>query len=64
VCELFMAAGGGRPGGDHAPGGQSDPGHLVRGDRREGVRTLHTVPSLLQLFLEHPDAELPGAARA
>jgi amino acid adenylation domain-containing protein len=46
------------------PGGQNDPGHLVETIVREGVGTLHTVPSLLQLFLEHPDVEsCTGLAR-
>ncbi|CAA9346511.1 MAG: Polyketide synthase modules and related proteins, partial [uncultured Gemmatimonadetes bacterium] len=39
------------------PGGHKDPEYLVETVRREGITTLHFVPSMLQLFLEHPRAE-------
>ncbi|HEX2091245.1 MAG TPA: AMP-binding protein, partial [Longimicrobiaceae bacterium] len=35
------------------PGGHRDPGYLVETIRGEGVTTVHFVPSMLQLFLEH-----------
>ncbi|HEX9936859.1 MAG TPA: amino acid adenylation domain-containing protein [Longimicrobium sp.] len=38
------------------PGGHRDPAYLVEVIRREGVTTAHFVPSMLPLFLEHPDA--------
>ncbi|HEU0076257.1 MAG TPA: amino acid adenylation domain-containing protein, partial [Longimicrobiaceae bacterium] len=38
------------------PDGHRDPAYLVETIRREGVTTAHFVPSMLQLFLEHPDA--------
>ncbi|HYH82722.1 MAG TPA: condensation domain-containing protein, partial [Longimicrobium sp.] len=38
------------------PGGHRDPAYLVETIRREGVTTAHFVPSMLPLFLEHPDA--------
>jgi amino acid adenylation domain-containing protein len=38
------------------PGGHGDPGYLAGVVRRSGIGTLHFVPSLLQAFLEHPDA--------
>ncbi|HEV3050682.1 MAG TPA: amino acid adenylation domain-containing protein, partial [Longimicrobium sp.] len=39
------------------PGGHRDPAYLVETIRREGVTVAHFVPSMLPLFLEHPDAE-------
>ncbi|HEX2080603.1 MAG TPA: non-ribosomal peptide synthase/polyketide synthase [Longimicrobium sp.] len=38
------------------PGGHRDPAYLVEVIRREGVTVAHFVPSMLQVFLEHPDA--------
>ncbi|HEU4456088.1 MAG TPA: amino acid adenylation domain-containing protein, partial [Longimicrobium sp.] len=38
------------------PGGHRDPAYLVEVIRREGITTAHFVPSMLPLFLEHPDA--------
>ncbi|MFL5386461.1 MAG: amino acid adenylation domain-containing protein, partial [Longimicrobiaceae bacterium] len=38
------------------PGGHRDPAYLVEVIRREGVTVAHFVPSMLTLFLEHPDA--------
>jgi amino acid adenylation domain-containing protein len=38
------------------PGGHRDPAYLVDVIRREGVTVAHFVPSMLPLFLEHPDA--------
>jgi amino acid adenylation domain-containing protein len=38
------------------PGGHRDPAYLVEVIRREGVTVAHFVPSMLPLFLEHPDA--------
>jgi amino acid adenylation domain-containing protein len=39
------------------PGGHRDPAYLVDVIRREGVTVAHFVPSMLPLFLEHPDAD-------
>ncbi|HEU4880737.1 MAG TPA: amino acid adenylation domain-containing protein, partial [Longimicrobium sp.] len=39
------------------PGGHRDPAYLVETIRREGITVAHFVPSMLQLFLEHPEAE-------
>jgi amino acid adenylation domain-containing protein len=39
------------------PEGHKDPSYLVETIRRENVSTLHFVPSMLQLFLEHADVE-------
>ncbi len=36
-----------------APGAHRDPARLVETIRREGVTTLHFVPSMLQAFMEH-----------
>ncbi|HJX28022.1 MAG TPA: amino acid adenylation domain-containing protein, partial [Thermoanaerobaculia bacterium] len=36
------------------PGGHQDPDYLVDLIERERVTTLHFVPSMLQVFLEHP----------
>jgi amino acid adenylation domain-containing protein len=38
------------------PGGHRDPAYLVQTIVREGVNTIHFVPSMLRLFLEHPAA--------
>ncbi|HEU4562948.1 MAG TPA: non-ribosomal peptide synthase/polyketide synthase, partial [Longimicrobium sp.] len=40
------------------PGGHRDPAYLVETIQREGITVAHFVPSMLQLFLEHPDAAL------
>jgi amino acid adenylation domain-containing protein len=37
------------------PGGHQDPSYLADVIRREGISTLHFVPSMLQVFLEHGD---------
>jgi thioesterase domain-containing protein len=39
-----------------SPGGHRDPAYLVDVIRREGITHAHFVPSMLPLFLEHPDA--------
>jgi pristinamycin I synthase-3/4 len=39
------------------PGGHRDPAYLAETIRREGITTAHFVPSMLQVFLEHPEAE-------
>ena len=39
------------------PGGHRDPAYLADVIRREGITVAHFVPSMLQLFLEHPEAE-------
>jgi amino acid adenylation domain-containing protein len=38
------------------PDGHRDPAYLVEVIRREGVTVAHFVPSMLPLFLEHPEA--------
>jgi amino acid adenylation domain-containing protein len=38
------------------PDGHRDPAYLVRTVRDAGVTDVHFVPSMLPLFLEHPDA--------
>ncbi len=43
------------------PDGHQDPGYLARTIVERGVTTLHFVPSMLQVFLDEPDA---GAAAA
>jgi non-ribosomal peptide synthetase component F len=40
-----------------APGAHRDPARLVETIRREGVTTLHFVPSMLQAFIEHVAVE-------
>ena len=45
------------------PDGHRDPAYLVETIRREGITHAHFVPSMLQLFLEHPDAALVHRAR-
>ncbi|HEU4883163.1 MAG TPA: AMP-binding protein, partial [Longimicrobium sp.] len=39
------------------PGGHRDPAYLVETIRREGVTTLHFVPTMLQFLLEEPGIE-------
>ncbi|HYR07279.1 MAG TPA: AMP-binding protein, partial [Longimicrobium sp.] len=39
------------------PGGHRDPAYLVETIRREGITMAHFVPSMLQMFLDHPEAE-------
>ncbi|NLH16531.1 MAG: amino acid adenylation domain-containing protein [Phycisphaerae bacterium] len=39
------------------PEGHKDPDYLVRTIIEQGVTTLHFVPSMLQIFLEHPEVE-------
>jgi amino acid adenylation domain-containing protein len=39
------------------PGGHRDPAYLVETIRREGITMAHFVPSMLQIFLEHPGSE-------
>ena len=39
-----------------APGGHRDPAYLVETIVRHGVDTIHFVPSMLRLFLDHPAA--------
>ncbi|MBN8226873.1 amino acid adenylation domain-containing protein [Corallococcus macrosporus] len=38
------------------PGGHQEPAYLARLIREAGVTTLHFVPSMLQVFLEEPEA--------
>jgi pristinamycin I synthase 3 and 4 len=38
------------------PGGHKDPGYLARIIREQDISTLHFVPSMLQIFLESPEA--------
>jgi amino acid adenylation domain-containing protein len=44
------------------PGGHKDPAYLAEVIRREAITTLHFVPSMLQMFLEHDDAPKCGGA--
>ena len=39
------------------PGGHQDPAYLVATIAREGITTLHFVPSMLQVFLDAPGVE-------
>ncbi len=39
------------------PGGHQDPAYLVETIEREGITTLHFVPSMLQVFVEQPGVE-------
>ncbi len=39
------------------PGGHQDPAYLIHVIVREGITTLHFVPSMLQVFLEQPGVE-------
>ncbi len=45
------------------PGGHRDPGYLREVIREEGITTLHFVPSMLDLFLAHGDAQPDGLRR-
>ena len=45
------------------PGGHQDPAYLVETIRREGITTLHFVPSMLQVFVEQPGVELCASLR-
>ena len=45
-----------------APGGHQDPAYLVRTIQREGITTMHFVPSMLQAFLEAPGVERCAAS--
>jgi amino acid adenylation domain-containing protein len=38
------------------PEGHKDPGYLIETINREEITRVHFVPSMLQLFLDHPDA--------
>ena len=40
-----------------APGAHRDPARLIETIRRQGVTTLHFVPSMLQVFLAHEGAQ-------
>ncbi len=42
------------------PGGHQDPSYLARTIASEGITTTHFVPSMLQAFLEAPEAEACG----
>ncbi len=44
------------------PGGHQDPAYLIRTVAAEGVTTMHFVPSMLQLFVDHPRAADANAA--
>jgi amino acid adenylation domain-containing protein len=37
------------------PEGHKDPAYMVKTIRREGITSMHFVPSMLQIFLEHPE---------
>ncbi|WP_296268056.1 non-ribosomal peptide synthase/polyketide synthase [Pseudomonas sp. UBA6562] len=45
------------------PGGHRDPEYLRTAIRREGVTTLHFVPSMLDVFLAHGEAAADGLKR-
>ncbi|MFB6850877.1 amino acid adenylation domain-containing protein, partial [Streptomyces sp. NPDC056373] len=45
------------------PGGHRDPGYLVGLISSQRVTTVHFVPSMLSLFLEHADARCGGLRR-
>ncbi len=45
------------------PGGHQDTAYLAGLIRREGVTTLHFVPSMLQVFLEQPGVETCASLR-
>src|SRR3712207_97955 len=46
------------------PGGHQDPAYLVRLMEREGITTVHFVPSMLRVFVEEPGLEkLSGLKR-
>src|SRR5436190_17432986 len=38
------------------PGGHQDPAYLAQAIAGEGITTLHFVPSMLQIFVEEPEA--------
>ena len=38
------------------PEGHKDPDYLIETIRRDNITRVHFVPSMLQIFLEHPDA--------
>jgi amino acid adenylation domain-containing protein len=40
-----------------APGGHQDPAYLAKLIQQEGITTIHFVPSMLQVFIEEPQAE-------
>jgi amino acid adenylation domain-containing protein len=46
-----------------SPGGHKDPAYLARTIRRQEITTLHFVPSMLQVFLENPEASDCGEVR-
>ncbi|HEV2733246.1 MAG TPA: amino acid adenylation domain-containing protein, partial [Longimicrobiaceae bacterium] len=56
VWEFFWTLGAGARLVMARPEGHRDPDYLVRTIREAGITTVHFVPSMLQLFLEHPDA--------
>lgn len=45
------------------PEGHKDNAYLIQTIRREGITTLHFVPSMLQLFLAEPEVELCRSLR-
>jgi len=45
------------------PGGHQDAAYLARLIREAGVTTLHFVPSMLQVFVEEPEAAALGSLR-
>jgi amino acid adenylation domain-containing protein len=46
------------------PEGHKDPGYLVETIRRNKITTMHFVPSMLQIFLEHEDlSNMPSLVR-
>jgi len=45
------------------PGGHQDSAYLVDLIRREGITTIHFVPSMLQIFVEEPDVSLLPSLR-
>jgi amino acid adenylation domain-containing protein len=45
------------------PGGHQDPSYLVETIEREGITTLHFVPSMLQVFVEQEDLERCSSLR-
>ncbi len=45
------------------PGGHQDPAYLIDLIEREGITTLHFVPSMLRVFLEAPGLERCGPVR-
>ncbi|MES1241578.1 MAG: non-ribosomal peptide synthase/polyketide synthase, partial [Acidobacteriota bacterium] len=45
------------------PGGHMEPAWLVETIRREGITTLHFVPSMLQVFVEQPGVETCAGLR-